>query len=148
MRIRTLLVSAIGVSVFVVAAGVVTVYLTHPRDDAAYLAGLHNAGTSHAWDKAFAAQTDGYFVMQGEDACDWLGQQGMALWRTQSPYRLEAVVSRYANTTDGQDDELWGTHKAAMAARTRIAELAFDHICGASWEFHKPHYLWRESSGD
>jgi hypothetical protein len=144
MKIKLILVVMLSSLVVVAGGTVITVYLTHPRDDAAYLANLHRAGTSDGWDNAFSVQTDAYFVMQAEDACAWLSDQDMALWRTEPWYELPTVAKRYGLTADEQDTDLWGSIKEAKSARETIAQYAFTDICGATYEFHRPHYLWRD----
>jgi hypothetical protein len=139
MNLKIVLVGALASMLALVAGTALTVYFTHPRDDAAFLADLHRTGMSKSWDKAFSIQTDAYFVLQGEDACDWLADQGMALWRTNEFWQLNAVTRRYALTADLQDADLWGTMRDARRARSQIARYAFDSICGASYVFHQPH---------
>ena len=141
MKIKIVLVVLLASMVVVAGGTVIAVYFTHPRNDEAYLDNLHTFGTSDAWDKAFSVQTDGYFVMEGEDACDWLSEQGLALWRTDEWFELDALTLRYAATADLQDADLWGSMKAAKSARQRIARSAFADICGATYEFHRPHSL-------
>jgi hypothetical protein len=141
MKIKIVLVGVLASMLAVAAGTVLTVYFTHPRDDAAYLADLHRTATTRAWDKAFSVQTDAYFVMQGEDACDWLSDQGLALWRADEFWELEQVSLRYAETADLDDASLWGTMRDAQKARAQIARHAFENICGATYEFHRPHSL-------
>jgi hypothetical protein len=144
MKIKIVLVVMLASLVVIAGGTVITVYLTHPRDDAAFLANLHGAGKSDGWDNAFSIQTDAYFVMQAEDACTWLSEQDMALWRTGAWYELPAVSDRYGLTADEQDYDLWGSIKEAKAAREMIAQYAFTNVCGATYEFHRPHDLWRD----
>jgi hypothetical protein len=144
MKIKIALVVMLASLVVITGGTVIIVYLTHPRDDSAYLAHLHQGGTSPGWDRAFSIQTDAYFVMQADDACAWLSDQPVALLRTGEQYELGAFSSRYGLTADEQDYDLWGGVKAATSARTMIARYAFTDICGAAFEFHRPHYLWRD----
>jgi hypothetical protein len=141
MSLKIVLVGALASMLALIGGTALTVYFTHPRDDAAFLANLHRTGTSTSWEKAFSVQTDAYFVLQGEDACDWLGDQGLALWRTEDFWQLDAVTGRYAETADLQDADLWGSMPAAKRARSQVARYAFDSICGATYVFHQPHSL-------
>jgi hypothetical protein len=148
MKLKLVLVGILASMAAIVGGTLLTVYFTHPRDDAGYLTSLHDSGTGQAWRKAFSTQTDGYFLLQAEDACGWLDDQGMALWRTSDWYQLSSLTKRYGLTADEQDQDLWGSMPDARKARALIAEHAFENICGATYELHRPHHLWRDASAD
>lgn len=141
MRFKLVLVGILASLVAIAGGTALSVYFTHPRDANAYLVNLHDAGTGPSWQRAFRVQTDGYFLIQAEDACAWLGDQPLALWRADAWYELPALVRRYGDTADVGDKHVWGSVESARAGRALIARYAFEHICGATYTFHRPYQL-------
>jgi hypothetical protein len=86
-------------------------------------------------------------VAEGDRGCDWLGDQAKALWRTDAKYRFDALLERYADTPV-VDASLRAPHFSLRSTRMVIAGRAWIWLCGATWEFHKPHYIFSDPGGD
>ena len=122
--------------------GLVAVNVTHPRDEAAYMSYmLTYGGVANGPGGTVPARAD--LIAEGDRACDWLGGQTWALWRTDPPLRVPAMETRYAEQVQhvplawsGQPDH--GT----------IAGAAWGYLCPAALELREPHDIFGATAHD
>jgi hypothetical protein len=153
VRRRRLVLAVLAVTVtpvLAVAGTVVAVHLEHPRDEAAYLEYLRLYGRSDEIDSAgniidapIALPAIPALIAEGDRACDWLGHQGYALWRTDASHRVTALYERYAAATQGRQ-LAWRGDPPGYS----VTAAAWTHLCPATLDLHKPHFVLTSSEPD
>lgn len=134
-----------------VVGTVVVVHLKHPRNEAAYLEylrlygrGVQTSATGDDFtDAPIALPSIPALIAEGDRACDWLGHQGYALWRTGASHRVDALYQRYDTLTQSRQLP-W----AGDPDHVSIAAAAWAHLCPATLDLHKPHYVFSSSEPD
>lgn len=143
MRKASYVVGSLAITfVLLVMATVIGVYVTHPRDEQGYVAYLQKYGRGHAKDRPELPPTAA-LVVEGKAACAWLGDQSPALWRTGNAHRFPAVMTRYQHATAGHR-AAWGD---ARPDHLSVATAAWHYLCPATWQLHKPHYVFSQPGG-
>jgi hypothetical protein len=143
---RLLVAVACLLAIFLLAgvAVVVSVHITHPRDESAYLAYLEAYGDAES-DQPIADLAPAHsLVEEGDRACSWLGDQPVALWRTGRKYRFGWVMDRYMSQ-QGDRPVVWGS---GSPGRSAVVAGAWSHLCPATWELHQPHQLHGNNGSD
>jgi hypothetical protein len=125
-----------------VVAVVIGVNLAHPRDEAGYLSYLRTYGDMTS-DQPIALPPRSAVLAAGQDACSWLGGSGYALWRTDLRQRFSARMSAYLRSADARTLPWSG-----LPERSTVAAAAWAYLCPATWQLHKPHYVFTSSPGD
>ncbi len=132
------MVRAIGwvglVVVTAIVAIVGAVYVTHPRDDAAYLAYVHRFGDYDG--RHVSGPPLDQLIDAGSRACSWLGRQPPGLWRTHAPYRLSDLSDRYVGTMSDADRTL----------PSAVVPAAWTYLCPATTLLVKSHDVFTEPS--
>jgi hypothetical protein len=122
---------------------VVGEHATHPRDEDAYIAYLHgdyDADAGQTQEAVGELPPTTALVAEGDRACNWLGDQPTALWRTSNDYRFPALMARYRHAVRGSE-LTWGD---APPDHYTVATAAWAHLCPATWQLHKPHYVFSD----
>lgn len=147
----------LGVALLVCAlvAGAVVggVFLTHGRDEVAYLRYVHQndgevgltadvkgsktagraaSGSGQQTTTAPVTLADSDLVSAGDAACDWLQHRPPALWHDDAAHEISTMVPEYAATMDVKDKTL----------RTAIVSGAWAHLCPATRVLVSPHRPW------
>lgn len=88
-------------SVLTLVAIVSAVFITHPRDEAAYVRYVHTYRSYNGEPVAPVAAAE--LIAAGDRACDWLSHQQPGLWRDRAPYRIFDLSDRYTPTMSAAD---------------------------------------------
>lgn len=142
MKRAVAIVGGLAVIAALIGAGwIVNVYRTHPRNESGYIAylqtyGIDNTPTAHLPARAL-------LITEGDRACDWLGGQTWALWRTTPQYRIGNLELRYTGEVDGRQTG-WGS----TPDRASITSAAWNYLCPATLELRKPHFIFSDPHPD
>jgi hypothetical protein len=150
-RLVLAVLAAVVTPVLAVAGTVIAVHLEHPRDEAAYLEylrlygqGVQTGTTSDDFsDAPIALPSIPALIAEGDRACDWLGHQDYALWRTDPAHRVNALYGRYDASVAGRSLAWVGPPDDSS-----VAGAAWAHLCPATLELHKPHFVFTSSQPD
>lgn len=126
-----------------VVALVIGVNLRHPRDEAGYLTYLRLYGDPSSDAPLTDLPARPGLISAGNDACAWLSGQEFALWRTSPAHRYPATITAYLESTR-TDPIGW----SGPPDRSTIAVAAWSHLCPATRELHKPHYVFSRPPSD
>lgn len=130
---------------------VVVVHVTHPRDEGAYLEYLRLYGRGEQTGTTDTDFTDDPITLpaipallaEGDRACGWLSHQGYALWRTDQSHRQAALYQRYEGSRHNSAQP-W----AGDPQRYSVVPAAWRYLCPATWQLHKPHYVFTSAQPD
>src|SRR4051794_6259248 len=126
-----------------VVALVIGVNLQHPRDEAGYLTYLRTYGDMSS-DQPIELPTHAGLVSAGQDACSWVSGSEFALWRTSLRHRFPARMDACLRAGGAQSALAW----SGPPDRSTVAAAAWACLCRATWELHKPHYVFSSPPGD
>jgi hypothetical protein len=126
-----------------VVALVVGVNLQHPRDESGYLTYLRTYGDTSS-DQPIELPARAGLMSAGQDACSWLSGSEFSLWRTDPRHRFSARMDAYLHSTGAQSPLAW----SGLPERSTVAAAAWAYLCPATWELHKPHYVFNSPPGD
>lgn len=124
------------VCVLAVIAFVGGVYVTHPRDEGAF---LNYVKTYSQYPRKQESRPSSVALIQaGNRACDWLSHQIPALWRTGSGHTVNDLYRSYG----GADAD------ADLALPSAVVPGAWTYLCPATELLVKPHYVFSDPPGD
>ena len=124
-------------------AAVFGVKVAHPRDEDGYLAYLAQYGDPDTSGPVPVLPPAADLIAEGDAACDWLGEQPYALWRTDPTYRYSALYDRHRQNDAGREPR-WGT---APPGTGNVTTAAWSYLCAAEWELRQPrHRPWAPPS--
>lgn len=130
-------ISLVGWTALIVAFGVAAaiggVMLTHPGDEASYVAAVQR----YVPDTKQASPDE--IIAAGDRACGWLSRQPLALWRTDDKYHLDTLLTEYGKEMTSSGAEL------PMAG---LASEAWLRRCPGTAALHRPHYVFSNPPGD
>lgn len=107
----------------------------HPRDPAAFVRDVRLSLTAAENDPAGPDYVAGDVLLaEGEQACRWLGDQPVALWRGSARFQDAGLVARYRA-------EATPVPGPAVAPPETTAQVAWSTLCGTVWEVRRPHRL-------
>ncbi|MFL6101275.1 MAG: hypothetical protein ACJ71T_15120 [Actinomycetales bacterium] len=130
----------IGLGVVALVTGV---NLQHPRDETGYLTYLRTYGDMSS-DQPIELPAHAGLVSAGQDACSWLSGSEFALWQTSVHHRFPARMDAYLRSRGAQPALPW----SGPPDRSAVAAAAWAYLCPATWELHKPHYVFSSPPGD
>ena len=123
--------------VVAILATIAAVYITHPRDEGAFLAYVHRYGSYDGRPERLNAP-DSTLIEAGDHACAWLARQPPALWRTGLSHRVAALFDAYrADMADGD-----------RGLPSSVLPGAWAYLCPGTKYLVKPHYIFSDPSGD
>jgi hypothetical protein len=121
----------------VVLAGVVgAVFVTHPRNEGAYLRYVHRFGDDNGRHAKGPVATDAQLLAAGDRACTWLKHRQPALWRYGPDHEINSLGGRYEKQRSTAD----------RALPRSVVPGAWEHLCPAVKELVGPHRLWPRSN--
>jgi len=82
-------------------------------------------------------------IAEGDRACDWLADQGYALWRTDPSRTYRGKFDRYQALTAGRPLAWTGA-----PSREAVTRAAWGHLCPASLQLRRPYYVFNDRPGD
>lgn len=119
------------------AVAVVSVFVTHPRDEDGYLNYVVTYGGYHG-EKLTSPPPSDVLIKAGDRACDWLQRRPMALWRTDLKHRINSLYPLYQADMSEADRDLPDSTVAG----------AWAHLCPATKEFIQPHDVFGHANSD
>lgn len=120
------------VCVMTIVAVVGGVYVTHPRDETAYLKYVEKYGQHQR------NPSSDRLIEAGNEACAWLSHRPPALWRAGEGYRVGDLADAYRNSAKDGDSALLQT----------IVPGAWKYLCPATELLVKPHYVFSDPHSD
>lgn len=118
------------VGAILLAGLVAAVFITHPRNETAYLRELHGYGDRYYLKKHPTSDAD--LLATGDRACAWLKHRQPALWRYGPDHELISLNRVYLKSLGADQRPLPGY----------VVAGAWKHLCPATRELVGPHRLW------
>jgi hypothetical protein len=143
--------SSVTALVLVLAGTVIVVHVKHPRDESAYFEYLRLYGRGEQTGTTATDFTDApielpaipALLAEGDRACAWLSHQSFALWRTDPSHRVDAMYERYVASRHDATQPWEGDPQ-----RDSVVAAAWQYLCPATRELHKPHYAFSSPPSD
>ncbi len=118
------------VGAILLAGTVAAVFISHPRNEAAYLRQLHSYGDRYYLRKH--PTSDAELLATGDRACTWLKHRQPALWRYGRDHELISLNGVYLKSLGAEERRLPGY----------VVASAWQHLCPAVKELVGPHRFW------
>jgi hypothetical protein len=119
-----------------IAAVIGVVYVTHPREEAAYLSYVRTYGNYDGTHPRKASAQE--LISAGDRACDWLFHQTPGLWRTTAQHQLYGLSRAYARTMSTAD----------LSLPSAVVPGAWHFLCPATADLVQGHDLLRDRNDD